>query len=74
MTPILSFHNKSVKEMTDQELKEAFDELSYIENYANGRKAAFREGGIKSKPPRDVNPHFSALKSAIEKEIKDRGI
>lgn len=73
-TVALTFHGKSPTDMTDQELIEARDELSYIGDYAVGRKSQWRDGSIKVKPPRDVNPHFSALKVAIEKEIKDRGI
>ncbi len=72
--PVPTFHGKPVSDFTDQELKEARDELEYIGNYAIDRKSQFRDGGIKVKPPREVNPHFSAIKVAVLKEINDRGI
>lgn len=72
--PTLTFHGKAIDAFTDQELIEARDELEYIGNYASDRKSQWRDGGVKVKPPREVNPHFSAIKAAVLKEIETRGI
>lgn len=68
------FRGKEIKDFTDQELIEERDLFEYLGNYAIDRKKAWKDGGVKVKPPVGNGDYFTTIKTAIADEIKSRGI